>query len=78
MFIGLVASFVLHHSNVCILLLFLLLPTANFLPFLYVLIDFSLISCVLSKEKGLPSYLMAIEYKIFDKLYELAHIEHNG
>ena len=30
---------------------------------------------MLEREKVLPSFLMAVEYKIFDKLYQLAELE---
>eukprot|EP00795_Rhopilema_esculentum_P004483 gene4483-20726_t len=30
------------------------------------------------EEKGLPSYLMAIEFKVFERLYELALLEESG
>eukprot|EP00794_Sanderia_malayensis_P007934 gene7934-8789_t len=35
-------------------------------------------SSLLEREKGLPGYLMALEYKVFDKIYELAVLEETG
>lgn len=30
---------------------------------------------MLEREKSLPSFLLAVEYKVFDKLYQLAELE---